>query len=430
MPSAVMADGFRIAYHSSVAAGQAMAYAAQADDPSALYYNPAGLTQVRGLQGSFGVALMGANVNYTSPTGYKATGDLGGWVASPPPSSLYITANLQDLGFEVLGPLSMGLGLDTSYGLITRYPESVPFSTVVSNAKLPMLDIKPTVAYRLADWLSIGMGADIYTFADFLGSGGFEQQTVIAGVGKTEIFADGTTAAYNASLLLTPWSNGDGKPRLNLGFVYRSGGKFPLEGNYRVNGTEVAKVKTALELPDIYTAALAYWPIRNNMHEWKLEYDMDFSNWSNFHALDLQFSTGTTASMPANWGSGQSINAGTEFKWLDPGFMLGWNVALRAGYNRSETPIPNQTYNPSIPENSWNMFAVGLGVDCHKGGRFLGLFECGRGNGFRPSNIGVDLAFQTYFFEPRKVTANIYPGVDGTYDTTLFMGSLNINVAY
>jgi long-chain fatty acid transport protein len=309
-----------------------MAYAAQADDPSTLYYNPAGLTQVRGVQGTMGISLLGGNINYTSPTDHKVAGDFSKDFASPPPSNGYLVVNPQDLGFKALGPLTVRLGLNTAYGLITSYPETAPFSTVISRAKLPMLAVKPTLAYRFADWLSVGLRADIYTFAGFIGSGGLEQQTVKPGLGKTQIKADGTTAAYNVSQLLTPWPNHDGKPRLNVGFVYRSGGKFPLEGNYGINGTEVAKVKTALALPDIYTAAIAYWPIRDEKHEWKLEYDMDFSNWSNFHALNLQFSNGTRVSMPAKWGGGQSISVGTEFKWLDPD-------SCRAGHgHRRERP--------------------------------------------------------------------------------------------
>lgn len=429
-PGLASADGFRLPYQSAVAAGQAMAYAAQADDPSALYYNPAGMTQLRGVQGSLGVSFVGGNIHYTSPDGFKSSGDLSKDFASPPPTNLYLTAHLQDLGVSSLGPLTIGLGLTTPYGLISRYPDSTPYSPVATRAKLPMLDIKPTLAYRFSDWLSIGLGADIYTFASFLGAGGLELQTQVPGLGKTQLSADGAMAGFNASVLLTPWANVDGKPRLNLGFVYRSGGNFPLEGDYKINRATVAKVRTALELPDVYTAAIAWWPVRDQKHEWKLEYDMDFVNWNNFHSLDLRFSNGTSASTPENWKSAQSIDVGTEFKWLNPDFLPGWNVALRAGYNRTDTPIPNQTYTPAIPENRWNMLAVGLGADCRQGGRFLGVLACGEGGGSRPSSIGVDLAFQTYFFEPRKVTNNIHAGVNGTYDTTLYLGSLNIRVAY
>lgn len=430
MSGVSFADSFRLPYQSAAAAGQGMAYAAQADDPSAIFYNPAGMSQLHGIQASFGVSFAGGDIEYTSPAGAKYYGDLSEDFASPPPSNFYLTANLQDLGIDALGPLTVGLGLTTPYGLITRYPDAIPFSSVVSRAKLPMLDIKPTLSYRVSDWLSIGLGADIYTFADFLGAGGFEQQTIIPGVGKTQLRADGTMASYNASLLLTPLTTAEGKPRLNLGFVFRAGGGFPLEGDYQVNNLTIAKARTALNLPDIYTGAIAYWPIRDQKHEWKLEYDMDFSRWNDMRTLNVQLSNGLSIKTPANWRTAYSADVGTEFKWLNPDFLRGWSVALRAGYNRSEKAIPNDTYNPAIPESRINAITVGFGADCHKGGKFLGILACGQGSGLRPESIGIDVAFQAYLMEPRKVTNNINPSVIGTYNTTLYVGSMNIHMAY
>jgi long-chain fatty acid transport protein len=37
-------------------------------------------------------------------------------------------------------------------------------NTAVIKSQLPLLNIKPTFAYRFADWLSIGAGVDIFTF--------------------------------------------------------------------------------------------------------------------------------------------------------------------------------------------------------------------------------------------------------------------------
>jgi long-chain fatty acid transport protein len=373
---------------------------------------------------------VGADLSYTNPAGARFTGDLGQNFVFPPPSNVYITANLQDLGVASLGPLTVGLGLVTPYGLAVRYPDPTPFSTVVTRSKLPTLDIKPTLAYRLTDWLSMGVGADIYTFASFIGSGGYQQQSLTPDGAKVEVNANGTMAAYNASVLITPLSAADGKPRLNLGFVFKSGGNFPLSGDYKINGYSVAKVKTALDLPDIYTAAVAYWPIRDREHEWKLEYDMDFVRWNSFQTFDMQLSNGITSRTLENWKGIYTISVGTEFKWLNPHFSPGWNVALRAGYNHSETPIPDYTYTPAVPENRWNGFALGLGLSCHKGGIFLGLFECGQSSGLRPSTIGVDFAFQTAFMEPRNVTTNLKPQVLGAYEGTIYIGSMNINVGY
>lgn len=424
-------DGYRIPYHGGAAAGQAEAFAAQADDPSALFYNPAGLTQLGGVQSSVGANLVGGYTSFTSSSGLRSRGDLGEVMAFPPPSNFYLTANLKDLGFEALGPLSVGLGLTSPYGLATRWPDPTGFEATVTRAKLPLLDIKPTLAYRIGDMLSIGLGADIYTFAGFIGSGGYEAQNDTPGVGRIETNMDGTTAGFNASLLLTPWRTGDGKPRLNLGFVYRSGAKLPLHGSFSVNGIRQATVNSALELPEVISAAVAVWPIRDGSHEWKLEYDMDFVGWDSFRSFDMHLSNGVTMSYPENWRATYSLSAGTEFKWLKPDPLPHWEVALRGGYQRSNAAVPTQTFSPILTDADWNLIAVGLGLTCKDEGSFLGLIPCGGGEGsLLPKTIGVDLAFQTALFEPRNIVDNINPSVEGRYKTVLYIGSINFRLSY
>ena len=89
----------------------------------------------------------------------------------PPPSNIYFTARLKDLGLSALGDTVVGLGVTSPFGLNIRYPNEAPFSGAVTTAQLPLLDIKPTVAFKLTDQLSVGLGADIYTFASFIGEG-------------------------------------------------------------------------------------------------------------------------------------------------------------------------------------------------------------------------------------------------------------------
>ncbi|MGZ9275439.1 MAG: outer membrane protein transport protein, partial [Nitrospira sp.] len=98
IPSTVRAGSFRIYDHSASATGQASAFTAQADDASAGYYNPAGMTQLRGVQFSGGTTLIGGGFSFQNAAGTHTNGDLRGSVALPPPSNLYLTANLKDLG--------------------------------------------------------------------------------------------------------------------------------------------------------------------------------------------------------------------------------------------------------------------------------------------------------------------------------------------
>ncbi|HET6676597.1 MAG TPA: outer membrane protein transport protein, partial [Nitrospiraceae bacterium] len=69
LPSSAQAGSFRIYDQSASAAGQASAFVAQADDPSAGYYNPAGMTQLRGLQFSLGTNLIGGGIDFRNAAG-------------------------------------------------------------------------------------------------------------------------------------------------------------------------------------------------------------------------------------------------------------------------------------------------------------------------------------------------------------------------
>ena len=145
-PSLGHAQGVRFQPQGATAAGQGNAFSAQADDPSAIHYNPAGLSQVNGVQVLTGTTLVGGSIKFTSPTGIDSRGDFGGSIASPPPSYSYVSANLGVFGWNGLSNVTVGLGLTSPFGLNIRYPVDGPFNTAVTSAALPLIDIKPTVA--------------------------------------------------------------------------------------------------------------------------------------------------------------------------------------------------------------------------------------------------------------------------------------------
>src|SRR6185295_6272291 len=142
------AQGVRFQPQGATAAGQGNAFSAQADDPSAIHYNPAGLSQVNGVQVLTGTTLVGGSVKFMSPAGIDTRGDFGGSVALPPPSYSYVSANLGTFGWNRLSNVTVGLGLTSPFGLNTRYAVDGPFNTAVTSAALPLIDIKPTVAYK------------------------------------------------------------------------------------------------------------------------------------------------------------------------------------------------------------------------------------------------------------------------------------------
>jgi long-chain fatty acid transport protein len=293
------------------------AFSAQADDPSALHYNPAGMTQLDGIQFMAGALIAGGSTNFTSLTGVTARGDRNGSAAWPPPGHLFLTANLKDLGLSSLGDVTAGIGLTVPFGSLTRWPNDGPFRTATTFSTLPLLDIKPTLAYKATENLSLGLGSDVYTFSGLVGEGQVEKQSVwpgglgIPAGSKIELSGKDTAAGFNASLLYTALRNTDGKPVANVGIVYRSQATLHLRGALLANGTHVSDARATLVLPQIITGAVAIWPVRTSEREWKLELDVDHVGWKSVRNLDVKLGNGATIAQPQNWHNTYAVMLGT-----------------------------------------------------------------------------------------------------------------------
>lgn len=436
IPVRATAQALRFQPQGAVAAAQGNAFAAQADDASAIQYNPAGLTQVSGIQGVFGIALLGGSIKAKSISGVDTRGDFGGSVSFPPPGHTYLSANLGALGAPRFSAVTIGLGLTSPFGLRTRYPIDAPFNTAVTSAELPLIAIKPTIAYKISDALSVGVSADIYTFASFLGEGHVEQKQISAGSAgippgaSIELNGTGTGAGVTASLLYTPFRNKVGKPVVSIGLVYRSQAVLPLQGSLLVNGGKVADASTDLVLPQMVMGALAVWPIRSPEREWKVEVDVEYVGWSLNRNLDVRLSDEATIPQPQQWKNVPVIAVGTEYKWLSPGWLPHWEVAARSGYTYTEDPVPDRTFSPGIISLPAHTLSLGVGFLCKGSGRFLGMIPCSGESALWPKGIGLDLAYQEWFYESRTVVGNQNPTVDGTYHAFVHLGTFSFRYLF
>ncbi len=432
----VGAQALRFQPQGVAAAGQGNAFSAQADDPSAIHYNPAALTQLKGVQALFGTALLGGSIQTNSASRTETHGDFGGVIAFPPPGHSYVSANLATLGLPRLSAVTVGLGVNSPFGLLTRYPADGPFNTAATSAALPLLAIKPTIAYQLTDYLAVGVSADIYTFAPFLGQGHAEQKSVGAGAlgipagASVEFNGKGTGAGATVSILVTPVRNEDGKPRVSIGVIYRTQVVLPLNGVFLVGGGKVADASTNLVLPQIVTGAVAVWPVRTSDREWKIEVNAEFVGWGSFRNLDVQLSNGAMIPQPAGWKNVPVVAVGTEYKWLDPSWLQHWDIAVRSGYTRTENPVPTATFNPATISLSAHTLSVGMGFLCKGPGKFLGLIPCGSESALWPKAIGFDAAYQEWFYDSLSVSGNVNPTVDGSYDASIHLGTFSFKYLF
>ena len=121
---------------------------------------------------------------------------------------------------------------------------------------------------------------------------------------------------------------------------------------------------------------------------------------------DVHLSNGTTIPFAQNWRNAYTTMVGTEYKWFDLERLPAWEAAL-------------------------------TGFLCKGNGHFLRLIECGKAEGgiLRPKAIGLDVAYQAIFYETRTVSGNLNPVaipgiVNGTYQTTLHVGMINLRANF
>ncbi len=437
--SPVSAQVPRVYGQGAAAVGMGNAFAAQADNPSALHYNPAGMTQLHGFQMMGGGTLVGGTTDFESPSGMSATGDHDGAFAWPGPGHGYMTANLQALGVPLLDKLTIGVGVTTPFGSVMRWPEDSPFRALTTFTALPLFDIKPTFAYQLHPDLSIGGGADIYTFASFFGEGHAELQSISPGGlapagSKLEFNGKGTAPGFNVGALYTALRNGGGQPVANLAVVYRSQATLHLDGALSANGAKIQDATTTLVLPQVITGGVALWPVRNTEREWKVEFNVDYVGWKSVRNLDIHLANGTVIPQPQNWKGTYAILVGTEYRWLRVDRLPGWEIALRGGYTNQQAQVPDLNFNPGVPSADLHVVSTGVGLLCKGNGSFLGLISCGSiGVGsVKAKFIGVDVSYQAFLYEPRTISENtgLRAAVNGLYSSTLHAGGFSVRAGF
>src|SRR5687767_3067639 len=149
-----LGGGIEVPMQNARAAGQADAFIVQADDPSAVWYNPAGLTQVEGTQVIVGGVELFMNWDFNADAG--ADQSMNDEAILP---HLYLSS---DLGTE---RLRVGIGINNSFGLSEQWGDQGPLRFIVDEAKLACINISPTVAYKVDDHLSLGFSLNVY-YAD------------------------------------------------------------------------------------------------------------------------------------------------------------------------------------------------------------------------------------------------------------------------
>ena len=217
--STSFAAGFRLPEAGAKAMGMGFAFTAQADDPSAIYFNPAGLTQLKGQNVMIGVTYVRENGNEftgTTPVDNQTA------IKSETQKSLdFYIPNAYYTKTTADGYIAYGVGIFAPFGLGQEYNDKNTsiFRNQITKIDLQTIVVNPTIAFKINEALSVGFGVDW-----MYGKAKLEKTPWVPGVGNlynVELEGDGDVWGYNFGMLLKPTEN------LRIGVNYRS--KFNLK---------------------------------------------------------------------------------------------------------------------------------------------------------------------------------------------------------
>jgi long-chain fatty acid transport protein len=369
--------GIEVPMQDARAAGEADAFTAQADDPAAIFYNPAGLTQITGTQASVGAYFLQPYFHFTSTSGQTQSMDL--------PSILPHVYVESDLGTK---NLRIGFGVNDVFGINEDWGNTGPLRTLVDQAQLSVINLAPTVAYQLNEHFSLGMALNVYYGNIYL-----QRNVVLAPPPVPEGQFHYRGQAWNVGV--TPSVMWKINEHHQIGVYYRSPFTLNFAGDARLTTAVMPQIaadaNTHLELPQSVGAGYAWHP----SDQLTVEGDVIWTDWATLQSLSFEsgnpFFNGQA--IPANWQSGWTFRAGTQY-WFDK------HWAIRGGYAFSQTSVPQETFSPIVPDSNYHLFALGLGYSADR--------------------WALDLAGNVIYRERRHIVSVSNPIVDGTWDNIMY----------
>ena len=338
---APLAQGAGFGLYEGSARGDALGgtLVGRADDPSAIYYNPAGIVQLPGDQLMAGVTLISpkTSVITTTPQGMIKTDSERDWWYPP---HVYYTHELND-------KIWLGAGLFSRFGLGTEFPENWPGRYNSYYASIQSLTFNPDVALKLGDQVAVAIGFDPTYFNIDLKrkvpnpSGGQDL--------NMEMKGDAVGYGYNLGVRYTPadW--------LTLGLSYVSRVTENVDGTATLGGVGSTDASSTMRLPQ----ELAFGITLKPEEKWSVEVGAVYTGWQTYDALSVDFKNPAVfgaynSTTPKHWESVMRYQAGVEYAATKA-------LTLRASYVYDEEPIPRETADYIVPGNDRQLFGVGVG---------------------------------------------------------------------
>lgn len=400
-PATVFAGGFSLNEQSASAMGVANAgAAANPENATTVFFNPAGMSQLKGTNISFGAAVLdidaeAKSAEATNTLSGTVNGTTGGDIADPAVlPNLYVTHEISD-------SIDVGFGIHAPYGLAADYDNDFKGRFFADKTELTAISFSPSIAVNNGNGLSMGLGINIMyaegrlsKFQDIRGAfyqaalkrDGINPATAPAPVlAAYRAGADTQADGYEQKNYGAPYAdiNGDDVAvNFRVGFLYelsdrtqfgltaQTGTEFNLEGDIKISGfpvpgpggvtpaTLTEDVRVPLAIPESVTVGARH-QLTDSV---TLLAGATYSRWSRFEELDIysnEDGSGAVSSLV-----GDPITHITE-KWKNTWqFNVGgiWQAtpawAFKAGYAWDESPV-DQYVTARIPSEDRHWLTLG-----------------------------------------------------------------------
>jgi long-chain fatty acid transport protein len=411
LATSAFGSGFLIPEQGAKASSMAGAFAATADDPSAIFYNPAGIAQQRKMAVYAGTTL----INFTN----EFTGDINSPVASGEEAKYNRhTFNIPNM-YAVIPfgkNITVGIGVFAAFGLRTDWADPFAGRYISKDADLKSTSVNPVIAWQTDNGrLAIGGGVEyrrarVILNANRMALNPFNGR--IMDVANTRLVSDyGDDIGFNAGILFKATD------RFRIGASYRSAMDIDLEGRAEITPIPTGNaqfdavirsqlppnqaISTTLPFPEIASLGVAFSPNET----WDLEFDVIHTGWDRFKSLDVEFATTPAAnfSRVQNWEDSKSYRFGVNHNATE-----NWDVRFGAVYD--ENPQPVESVSPLLPDSD----------------RIGGSF----GVGFHAGPFIVDGGLLVLHFKDRDTNGQNAEGFNGLYETDALLWSVNLGYRF
>lgn len=336
------AAGFYIQEQSVRAQGAAFSGSTTTlNDSSVVYYNPAGMTNLSGTQVQAGVHIIAPSSDLddtgsTAPGGapITSTGDGGNPYDPTPVPNMHASHQLNDQWW-------VGVSVSAPFGLENKYDDGWFGRYDSIETELTVIDVQPSVAYKMNDQLSLGAGLNIQRAEAKLSN------AIFAGT-EGQARLDGKDVSFGYTLGAT-WTPND---RTTVGASYRAAVGHTLDGDLLIQGSTGADTDSPgtadLNLPDIATVGVAY-DVTNKI---TAQAQATWFGWSNFEDITTLVGGTQVNKIVQDYQDTFAFAVGLEYDHNDQ-----WD--FRAGVQFDETPTTDQFRTSRTPDGDRTWAAVG-----------------------------------------------------------------------